>query len=183
MILATERLSLRPLELGDVGLLWPDVSDPEISRYMAWSAHTDKSQTVEFLKAEEARRKTGRGITWAIFKDDTFCGIVSLIDLVHRHRALTYNRAELAYWLGRGHRGQGIMTEALQRVIAFSFQELALHKLRVGHFSDNLASERLIERLGFRHVGEQVAEFQKEGVWHNHKLYELLNREFPNGQV
>ena len=47
-ILETERLVLRPLELDDVGVLWREMSDPEISRYMAWDAHVERSQTEYF---------------------------------------------------------------------------------------------------------------------------------------
>jgi RimJ/RimL family protein N-acetyltransferase len=177
-ILRTERLLLRPLELDDVDLLWPDIADGEISKYMAWEAHTDKSQTVNFLKGEVARQQAGQGITWAVFKDGSFCGIFSIIGLVKTHRALTYNKAELAYWLSRKYQGEGIMTEAGRRVLQFAFQQLGLHKLFVSHFSINKASENLIKRLGFRYVGEQLEEFQKDGVWHNHKSYELLEREF-----
>ncbi len=176
--LKTERLVLRPLALADVEVLWPDISDPEIARQMAWEAHTDRSQTFEFLKNEVARRENGRGVTWAVFKDGSFCGIFSVIGLVRRHRALTYNKAELAYWISRKYQRQGIMTEAGRRVLQFAFAELKLHKLFVSHFSDNLASENLIKRLGFRYVGEQLEEFQKDGQWHNHKLYELLESEF-----
>ena len=182
-VLTTERLRLRPLDLDDVDLLWPDIADQEISKHMAWEAHTDKSQTAEFLKHEVARREAGKGMTWAVFKDGRFCGIVSLIGLVRSHRALTYNKAELAYWLGREHQGQGIMTEAVRRVMEFGFGELGLHKICVSHFSGNGASERLIKRLGFRYVGEQVEEFQKQGVWHSHKNYELLDREFLRAQA
>ena len=178
LVLETERLLLRPLEPGDVDLIWPDISDPEISRYMAWEAHTDRAQTMDFLKNEQARREAGRGITWAIFKDNSFCGIFSVIGIVRSHRALTYNKAELAYWLGRKYQGQGIMTEAGRRVLQFAFQELRLHKIFVSHFSINKASENLIKRLGFRYVGEQRAEFQKAGVWYDHKLYEFLEVEF-----
>lgn len=145
---------------------------------MAWEAHTDRSHTTDFLKNEVARREAGKGITWAVFKDGSFCGIVSLIGLVRTHRALTYNKAELAYWISRKHQRQGIMAEAGQRVLQFAFGELKLHKLLVSHFSSNLASEKAITRLGFRYVGEQREEFQKDGVWHNHKLYELLESEF-----
>ena len=180
LILRTERLLLRPLELEDVDLLWPDIADGEISKYMAWEAHTDRSQTLNFLKGEVARRQAGQGITWAVLKDGSFCGIFSIIGLVKTHRALTYNKAELAYWLSRKYQGQGIMTEAGRRVLQFAFKELGLHKLFVSHFSINKASENLIKRLGFRYVGEQVEEFQKDGVWHNHKSYELLEREFLN---
>lgn len=178
--LKTDRLVLRPLTPDDVELLWPDISDPEISRQMAWEAHTERSQTIDFLNNEVARREAGKGITWAVFKDGSFCGIFSLIGLVLRHRALTYNKAELAYWLSRKYQRQGIMTEAGHRVLQFAFGELKLHKLFVSHFSDNLASENLIRRLGFRYVGEQLEEFQKDGVWHNHKLYKLLESEFQS---
>lgn len=176
--LTTARLVLRPLQPEDVDLLWPDIADPEISKYMAWEAHTDKDQTVEFVKGEVARTAAGKGVTWTIFKDGSFCGIFSLIGLVKQHRALTFNKAELAYWLGRKWQGQGIMTEAGRRVLEFAFQDLKLHKLCVSHFSVNDASESLIKRLGFRYVGEQIEEFQKKGVWYNHKNYELLDREF-----
>src|SRR6266852_6225284 len=98
LTLTTERLFLRPLALDDADLLWPDISDPEISKYMAWEAHTQRSQTIDFLKNEVERIKAGKGITWAIFKDDSFCGLFSLIGLLRTHRALTYNKAELAYW-------------------------------------------------------------------------------------
>ena len=178
LVLETERLLLRPLEPADLDVIWADISDPEISRYMAWEAHTDHAETIDFLKNEQARREAGRGITWAIFKDNSFCGIFSVIGIVRSHRALTYNKAELAYWLGRKYQGQGIMTEAGRRVLQFAFQELGLHKIFVSHFSINKASENLIKRLGFRYVGEQRAEFQKAGVWYDHKLYELLEVEF-----
>jgi [ribosomal protein S5]-alanine N-acetyltransferase len=181
MTLRTERLLLKTLQVDDVDLLWPDISDPDISKYMAWEAHDDKSQTVEFLKDEVSRREAGKGVTWAILMDGKFCGIVSLIALVRAHRALTYNKAELAYWLSRKYQGQGIMTEAADRVLRFGFQELRLHKICVSHFSVNAASEKLVKRLGFRYVGEQIEEFEKNGVWYNHKNYEILDREFIVG--
>lgn len=182
LILKTDRLVLRTLELDDVDVLWPDVSDAEIARFMAWDAHTDTSQTLEFLRAEVARREAGKGVTWAIFKQDVFCGIVSLIGMIRTHRGLTYDQAELAYWLSRRVRRQGIMTEACERVLEFAFRDLRLHKIVVGHFATNRASEDLVKRLGFRWIGEQIEEFEKHGAWHNHKLYELLDRDFamPN---
>jgi [ribosomal protein S5]-alanine N-acetyltransferase len=176
--LTTERLVLTPLTADHVELLWPDIADAEISKFMAWEAHTEKGQTADFVKGEILRRESGRGITWAVFMNGTFCGIFSIIGLVRSHRALTFNKAELAYWLSRNYQGQGIMTEAGRRVLQFAFEELKLHKLFVSHFSVNDASGNLIKRLGFRYVGEQIEEFQKNGVWYNHKLYELLEREY-----
>ncbi|MFN2532377.1 MAG: GNAT family N-acetyltransferase [Pyrinomonadaceae bacterium] len=178
VILKTDRLMLRPIGIEDADLLWPDIADPEISRAMAWEAHTDRSQTLAFVRNEIERRQSGRGITWAVIKDGYFAGIFSLIGLVRNHRALIYNKAEIAYWLSRKYQRQGIMTEAGRAVLQFAFADLKLHKVVVSHFSTNEASEKLIKRLGFRYVGEQLQEFQKDGAWHDHKLYELLESEF-----
>lgn len=180
LILKTERLLLRPLEHNDVELIWSDITDPEISKYMAWEAHTEKLQTINFIEAEIERREANKGITWAIMMSGAFCGIVSLIGLVRTHRALTYNKAELAYWLSRKHQGKGIMTEAAKRVLKFGFNDLKLHKICVSHFSENEASEKLIKRLGFRFVGEQIEEYQKDGIWHNQKNYEIIGKEYMN---
>jgi RimJ/RimL family protein N-acetyltransferase len=182
-VLKTERLVLKPLELEDVDKLWHEMSDPEISRYMAWEAHTDRSQTLDFVKAEITRYSSGKGVTWGVFRDDEFCGIASLIALMRTHRALTYNKAELAYWLAKRYQKQGIMIEALRQVLKFGFQDLGLHKICVSHFTPNTDSENLIKRLKFRYIGEQIEEYRKKGVWYNQKNYEILEKEFSETTI
>jgi [ribosomal protein S5]-alanine N-acetyltransferase len=177
--LITTRLRLRPIQAGDEHILWPAIADPEICRYMAWEAHETPGQTSAFVQSELVRQQEGRGITWMIFHaNGEFCGIVSVIGVLRQHRALLYDRGELAYWLVPASRHQGIMHEAIAAVLRFGFSALNLHKLVVSHFSTNLASEQLIRRSGFRYIGEQVDEFKKNGVWHSHKCYELLDREY-----
>ena len=53
LTLATPRLSLRPLRDGDERLMWPHVSDPEVSRYMAWAPHADLGQTRDFVHVDD----------------------------------------------------------------------------------------------------------------------------------
>jgi ribosomal-protein-alanine N-acetyltransferase len=178
VVLTTARLSLRPITSGDADVLFADMADPEISRFMAWQPHQDVSETRHFVDNEIERIATGRGVSWLIFRGDEFCGLVSLIGILRRHRALTYERAELAYWLARRWQGQGLMREAIEAVLAYAFDRLRLHKVVVSHFSVNRASAKVIEGSGFRKVGEQVEEFEKAGVWYNHTCYELLEREF-----
>jgi RimJ/RimL family protein N-acetyltransferase len=177
-ILRTTGLLLRPMQTGDAALLWPDIADAEVARYMAWTPHSEPAQTEAFVVHEVARLQAGKGCTWTILQDGGFRGIVSLIGITATHRALTYNRAELAYWLGRAHQRQGLATEAVGRVVEFAFRDVGLHKLTVSHFGPNLASRALIRRLGFRYVGEQRQEFRKEGIWYDHHLYELLDQDY-----
>ena len=172
--LRTERLVLHPICAQDLDAVWPHVADPRISRLMSWQAHQSKDETAAFIASLEQSRLAGRGITWSIFKDNVLCGIISLINIMRQHRALTYDCAELAYWLGLEWRGQRIMSEAGRAVIEFAFQELGMHRLEVGHFTVNAESERIIKQWKFHYIGEKRHAFMKEGVWHDAKFYDLL---------
>lgn len=180
--LKTDRLYLRPITVDDVDLIWPYVSDPELPRYMSWDAHKNKAETRQFLERIQDEMENGKSIHWAIFIDGQFCGLISLIAVIRQHRALIYDKAELAYWLARDFRKRGIMTEAGEKVIGFAFQELGFHRLTVSHVAQNKASERLIRKWGFRYIGEEREAFQKHGTWVNHKLYELLEKDYTGGR-
>lgn len=172
--LQTARLQLKLISMEHLDDIWPHVADARISRLMSWQAHQNKSETRAFIQNLERNRLQGLGLTWSIFKDGHFCGIISLINILRQHRALTYNSAELAYWLGLGFRGQGIMSEAGRRVIAFAFQEMNMHRLEVGHFTSNADSERVIKQWNFQYIGEKRHAFMKDHVWHDAKFYDLL---------
>ncbi|OJZ20323.1 MAG: hypothetical protein BGP21_07715 [Thiobacillus sp. 65-29] len=123
-------------------------------------------------------QREGRGFHWAVSYDQQIIGLVSLIDVRRRHRSWTLNRAELAYWIGLPYQGRGYATEAAVAVTEFGFGVLHLHKIRVYHAADNPASGRTIDKLGFRFVGEERDAFQKDGVWHHLRHFELLSREW-----
>lgn len=176
--LKTERLYLRPLNSGDLEIIWKYVTDPDISKDMSWDPHKSKSETIEFLKRIENDLKAKRGITWAIFLEKRFCGIFSIISILRKHRSLTYNKGELAYWCVPEYQGKGIMAEAGNQVIDFAFNELNLHKLIVAHHKNNSASENLIRRLNFKVTWEEKEAFMKAGKWIDVKHYELTSENY-----
>ncbi len=176
--LKTERLTIRPLNPGDAKMLWPYVSNPEISRDMSWAPHQDISETQKFIDATLRNMEDGKNITWCIFMGDKFCGIFSLISILRSHRALTYDRAELAYWAAPEFQGVGVMTEAGKEIINFAFKEMGLHKLVVGHHINNKNSENLIIRLGFKYLYTEQDVFKKNGDWVTCKFYELPSKDY-----
>jgi RimJ/RimL family protein N-acetyltransferase len=60
---------------------------------------------------------------------------------------------EIGYWLGEPWWGQGLMTEAVGRIVEFARAELGLDRLRSDYFADNPASGRIQEKCGFRVTG------------------------------
>jgi len=61
--------------------------------------------------------------------------------------------AELGHWIAPPLHGRGYMTEAARAVVDAAFTQLALHKVVVGCLAENVRSQRVIEKLGFRFVG------------------------------
>jgi ribosomal-protein-alanine N-acetyltransferase len=176
--LATARLKLTPLTSRDLEAVWPGVSNPIVSEHMSWSTHKNKEETLRFLERVESDLASGRAITWGIRSEGQFCGIFSIINILRTHRALRYDRGELAYWCSPEHQLKGIMTEAGRSVIGFAFIKLGLNRLVVGHHMDNVPSQKLIERLGFKPIGIEHQAFLKDGPWIDIRTYELLARDY-----
>jgi [ribosomal protein S5]-alanine N-acetyltransferase len=81
-------------------------------------------------------------------------------------RRIERGNFELGYWLAPGHWGQGLATEAAQAMVVFGFEKLGAEALNSGHFADNPASGRVLEKAGFRAngVARQWSEARQEFV-------------------
>lgn len=181
--LQAQRLQLRALAGDDASGLWPLVSDSQLTAFLAWKPHRSIEETESMVTALIEAQQAGRGFHWVVIHAGQIIGLVSLIDVRRQHRCWTLNRAELAYWTGLPYQGQGYATEAAAAVAEFGFSKLQLHKIRVYHATDNPASGRTIEKLGFRFVGEEKEAFQKDGIWHHLRHFEMLESEFPQTPI
>ena len=66
---------------------------------------------------------------------------------------------EFGYWIARTHWGRGYATEGGRAVLATGRDSLRIAKLSAGHFLDNPASGRVLQKLGFRSTGHVVRRF------------------------
>jgi RimJ/RimL family protein N-acetyltransferase len=180
LVLETSRLRLRPFVEADVAQLWSCVSDPALSRMMSWAAHTDPSQTLEFIRQVNANFTNGIGVTWAIELGGEVVGCVSLEGLVFVMRAWRVDHAELGYWIAPRLWGQGLMTEAAHAVVRAGFETIGLHKVTVGCIAENVGSRRVIEKLGFRAVGRLEDDVWRDGRWWSVLRYELTAAEWSD---
>jgi len=172
--LATERLTLRPYTLDDVEMLWPHVSDPRLPKQMSWNAHGSKDETRAFLETCIKGIADNTGIVWAIEHAGDFVGAIGLHGIKYQFAAWRLDRAELGYWVGIPFHRNGYMTEAAAEVVRFGFDTLGLHKITVGCLEGNVGSRKIIERLGFRFIGQHEDDVWRDEAWHAHLRYELL---------
>lgn len=149
-VLRTPRLRLRQLQEGDVPALFRVFGNHEVMRY--WSSPPLANlEAARGLLGEIQRLFARRELfQWGVTQRDTgeVVGTCTLWRIDRAHR-----RAEIGFALGREFWGQGLMSEAVERVIRFAFQTLKLHRLEADADPRNARSLRLLQRQGFRREG------------------------------
>jgi RimJ/RimL family protein N-acetyltransferase len=95
------------------------------------------------------RRLAGTAHVFAIEDEGRFVGLVGF----HQIEA---GAAELGYWVGHADQGRGIGGHAVRAAVRVAFDYLRLRRLWADVLADNLPSIRILERLGFRCVGERT---------------------------
>lgn len=85
-----------------------------------------------------------------------------------------HGSAWLSYWLAGGVRGRGLASRAAATVADWALDVLGLHRLELGHRTDNLASARVAERAGFVPEGLEREKFCYDGVRHDVRVMARL---------
>lgn len=112
---------------------------------------------------------------WAVAEagSDHCLGLVNYHDGHIRSR-----RVDIGYFIEPAHQGKGLASEAVFAMLGFCFGELALHRVQALIDPANLASRRLVERLGFREEGRLREHLRVNDVWRDDLVYALLQPEF-----
>jgi RimJ/RimL family protein N-acetyltransferase len=146
----TERLKLRRPRMTDAPRIARFCGDPGVGRNLAMTPLPYLDVAAEgWMLIQAARAPLGRDFVYAVELEGE--GLIGVIG-AHVGEAAT----EIGYWYGRPYWGQGFASEALR---GFLSEARKLGALSSGHFIDNPASGRVLEKNGFAYTGEVVAMF------------------------
>lgn len=139
--LRTPRLVLRPTELSDAGRAFEIQSNWAVAKMLRMAQFPPDLADLRRWFSDHTREWFAcEAYRFAIMRNQTLIGVV---DITH---------SELGYWLDECAWGQGFATEAAGALVEFAFKDLGLNELRSGHATDNPASGRVLQKLGFHHV-------------------------------
>ena len=146
IILETPRLILRHLVLDDLDALFALYSDPEIRKYFpdGVKSHEDTREELEwYLNGHPEHPKIG---LWATVHKETgkFIGRCGLLPWEIASRL----EIEVAYLLDKKFWHQGLATEAATGILAYAFDTLNLSRIICLMHPDNMASQRVAQRVG-----------------------------------
>ena len=148
--LETARLLLRRPRLDDAqGAFDGYASDPEIGRYLTWSAHTNPAQTREyFQQAIDAWDLRMGHRVWLIQRkrDRALMGTLGC--------TVSFHRVEIGFALGSRFWGSGYMPEALSRVVEAAFEDERIARVQALCDEENAQSARVMQKVGMRLEGK-----------------------------
>jgi [ribosomal protein S5]-alanine N-acetyltransferase len=172
--LSGEKLHLRPLDESDLTeeyLGW--LHDPEVTRYLETGRFPT---TPEALRGYLRRFATGDDLAFAIVDNatDVHVGNVTL-----NHVSWVHRTADTGLMIGRREFwGRGFAFEAWSLLIEHAFERLNLRKIIAGVIADNVASFRVLQRLGFRQEGLLRAALFADGAYRDSLVLGMFREEF-----
>jgi ribosomal-protein-alanine N-acetyltransferase len=141
-----------------------EMSENEIARML----ETEGADLSDLRKFESYR--------WFVSVDGQVVGAVSLKNISH-----SMGYGEIGYGVAESHHGKGIATAAVRLLVEKIFRETYLRRLLAYVHEENIASCRVLEKLGFQEEGLLREHYVINGVPVNEILYALLKSEWTAG--
>lgn len=172
--LVLQRFSKRDAQTLDEAIR---VSLPDLNQWLPW-ARMDyaQSDTTGFIRESIQAWKEERAWDYSIrLKDDPkrHLGNISFWTVSKLGKI-----AEIGYWVRSDETRHGLCTEAMELLLAETFDSMGYHKVVLRIAVGNDASDRVAQKLGFTREGILREELLIRGNWVDHSLWSLLDREF-----
>lgn len=168
VVFETARLILKRFSIADAQGFFELNLDPEVTRYTGDVPFGSVAEAESFIRNYDHYDRYGFG-RWSVLLKVSgeyigFCGL--------NYRS-NVGEVDLGFRLRRSHWGKGYATEASRGSLVYGFKEYALNKIVARAMKENLASHRVLHKLGMRF--EKT--FETEGAhWIQ---YEITQEEYP----
>jgi RimJ/RimL family protein N-acetyltransferase len=173
----TARLKLRPFTRGDVDAVLAYRKREDVARYLFDPPmnHDMVTEAIQQRIGQISLYDEDDKIILAVerIEDRLLIGEISLI-----LRSLEFEQGEIGYIFNPDFHGQGYATEAAAALLAFGFDEYGMHRIMARCDARNIASSRVMERLGMRREAYFREHMLVKGRWDEEFIYAILASEW-----
>lgn len=175
----TERLLLRPVRDADIDAILAYRNDPRVYEWLM----TTTVEPAAFRKKWLATLDNPRdySVVAELGGEVIGEGSLELVDGWGQDKApeSIASDALLGYTLNPAYAGSGYATEIARELLAIAFDDLEVHRAIAGCFVDNVASVRVLEKIGMRREQYGVKDsWHAERGWLDGATYGLLREEW-----
>jgi RimJ/RimL family protein N-acetyltransferase len=169
IIVETNRLILRHLLIDDLDALWALYCNPNITKYIPDAPRSREEALGELEWHMHGHPKhPGLGL-WATIHKETgkFIGRCGLLPWTIDGQP----EVEVAYTIAQDYWGQGLATEAAEGILQYGFEKLGLARLICLIDAENIASQRVAEKIGMsfeREARDELGPFWIYSISKNH---------------
>ncbi len=144
----TERLFLRKPRMDDAPAIFAGwVQDPEVTKLLTWRPHENIEMTKSILERTITAWDQGFRFPFVIAVKETkqLAGMIEM--------RMDGHKVELGYVLAKAFWGKGYMTEAVQALIGWAFEQPTIRRVYATTSVDNFSSQRVMEKAGMQREG------------------------------
>ena len=174
IVLDAALVRMRPLATEDIPIIQRLAAAEEIARHTFVPHPYPPDAAQEFVRKAQESWRLEEAFVFAILDKggERFTGCMGL------HPAAAHNRAEVGYWIGLPYWGRGLATAALRRLIQFGFEALDLNRIAAGHFPDNPASGRVMQKADMTYEGRLRGSLFHWGEYKDEIRYAIIREDY-----
>ncbi len=172
----SENLILRQFSYNDnKDMLDYWVSDPNIQSMYSEPIYTTEEEVKELLDKYITSYSQDSYYRWAIIEKSTqICiGQVAFFLVDSKNHF-----GEIEYCIGSKFHRKGYASEAVKAILKYGFEKINFHKIQVCHKENNIASQGVIKKAGFKYEGTLRDYFYMDGKYVSRLYYSLLKSEW-----
>ena len=174
--LKTDRLRIRHFQDSDLESFLAYRNDPDVARYQGWDVPYPREKALEFVEEMKAKDPVVQGEWFQAAIEEIGTGEM-IGDAAYYHKK-DDPQAYIGYTIARSYWRKGYGMEAIQRLLAYLFDELDLHRIIAITDVENTPSFNLLDCLGFRREGHFLENLMFKGNWASEYYYGMLRREW-----
>jgi [ribosomal protein S5]-alanine N-acetyltransferase len=153
----------------------PGFDNPRLS----WNDRQSIGIYTAMLRSLRRQAREGSALPFAITYEGRFCGQLTVGNVVRG----AFNSAYVGYWVDEAVAGHGVMPTALALVVDHCFGPARLHRIEANIRPENVASKRVVEKLGFRDEGLHQRYLAIDGAYRDHIGYAITVEDVPEGML
>jgi RimJ/RimL family protein N-acetyltransferase len=171
-ILTTEKLKLRQIMREDVHEIFFLRSDKDVLKYLDRDPATSIQDAYQWIDMITDSLKKNDVVTWGVTmrNENKLIGTITFWNIRKEHF-----RAEIGYTLHPAFQKQGLMQEAMTKVLDYGFNKLNLHSVEANVNPGNAASIRLLEKNNFKREAYFKESWFYNGRFIDSAVYSLIN--------